>query len=354
MASTFPYVQDVFTSVVDGIDYETAAEYNALANAILAIEATIGLGAVSTPANILYSAAFGDTFPTLAARLSFSEGVVAGSTSLDEAAGDITISNFGDLQQAGGSGKAADAKHRHGRENLSTTAPQAVGQIAIPGSSGKGTDAAHVHQGVASLAVGTGLGLSGGDGSGHGALTLTNTGVQSIGAGAGIGSTGGSNPTLSVSGLRSITTGYGLGSTGGSTPTLSASLNTAETSLGGPLNISAYGPTQVLSMALAAGTWFVWFKMLVGVPLPIPTLQQVVAYLTAGGSNNFVGDIWIPVIDVGNQSATLQSLSGGFPLSLGSTTTISLMLELSSTTQVTLYGNAEGFNCTYITALRVE
>jgi hypothetical protein len=53
---------------------------------------------------------------------------------------------------------------------------QAVGQSAAAGSSGEAADAKHVHQGVTSLAAGSGVSITGGDGSGHGALTVSASG----------------------------------------------------------------------------------------------------------------------------------------------------------------------------------
>lgn len=174
MPSTYPYSQDQFVTHVDNIEYEMAEHMNNVQTCIQAIEAVLGYGTASTIANILWSPEFNQNYPTVAARLAALEtAVIGGAVVLDKANGDISTSNFADQPAAGGSGKAADAEHKHGRESLNTdgTLIQPIGVTQAAGSSGKAPDAAHSHVGVASLTEGYGLSLTGGDGSGHGALT---------------------------------------------------------------------------------------------------------------------------------------------------------------------------------------
>jgi microcystin-dependent protein len=117
---------------VDDIEYVTAEQANAWVAAIQAIETTVGYGL--SAANPLYSATYGQTFGSLASRLSYiEENETASNIQIDRAAGDIQP--IGTTAQAGSTGKAADAGHVH--VGVSNVGLLPVGSITLwAGSSG--------------------------------------------------------------------------------------------------------------------------------------------------------------------------------------------------------------------------
>ena len=85
---------------------------------------------------------------------------------------------FGAGAVVGTSTQFARQDHDHGlpaNPVPSFATPSAVGQSNTTGSAATINHSDHVHQGVTSLAAGTGIAVTGGDGSGHGAVTAAVT-----------------------------------------------------------------------------------------------------------------------------------------------------------------------------------
>jgi microcystin-dependent protein len=158
MASTYPGAQDVFPGYpyVDFTQYIDASYANSWVSALLAIEATIGLGSGTSILNPLYSPQYGQFFATITARIANVEAFVVGSVSIDTASGDYKP--VGSSTSAGSplTGKSADAAHVHagvasfnGRTGSVTTqatdfgaAFTAAGQIIVGTGNGTATSLA--------------------------------------------------------------------------------------------------------------------------------------------------------------------------------------------------------------------
>ena len=134
MASSYPTGLDTgFPGwpYTDYTQYVTAEQANSWITAIQQIETVVGYGAGGSPANPLYSQQQGQTYTSVAARLSAIETSVAGGLKLNSSAG--TIQPVGTTAQAGSTGLAADAGHVHAGFSASGLVP--IGTIIMwPGA----------------------------------------------------------------------------------------------------------------------------------------------------------------------------------------------------------------------------
>lgn len=114
MASSYPGAIDVSFPgypYQDNVEFVLAASANSWVSALQAIENTVGAGTGFVIANPLYSPAYNQSFPTLAARVANAESILSGAVALNGAAG--TIQPVGGAGAAGSSGLGARADHVH-------------------------------------------------------------------------------------------------------------------------------------------------------------------------------------------------------------------------------------------------
>lgn len=90
----------------------------------------------------------------------------------------VTSLAAGDASMAvtGGDNNGHGALGVHVALDASAADIAAVAQAGSAGTVGKAADAGHAHQGVTSIAAGSGIAVTGGDGAGHGALTVAASG----------------------------------------------------------------------------------------------------------------------------------------------------------------------------------